>query len=248
MDFMKLAAVSALGVEPKRIHALVWHQSGRDPWSFSVPINRRTHSTMPDAFRAARTSSPDGGMIILDLAGLRTGSPLPTAATVMPSSKMAIALRQIAHSPSGARPCHALAPIRSSVHSPPIAARGNALAITFANAVIASVRKSDTPNFDIPNENGIEFARVRSGALPASSRTTPTEPAILRKIAAAVGRAHCFKRKSSGSTARRPMLEATFCVQIKRRLSTQQLRFRRPRSGQSTACSCADHRSMANDA
>jgi hypothetical protein len=152
MDLVTLAAVTALGISPKPIHAFVWHQSGGDPWSFSVPINRRTCSTMHDAFRAARTSDTDDGTIHLDLAGLRTGSSLATAPTVMPTSKMAIAVPQIAHSPSDARPCHALAPIGSSPRSPPIATRGNALAITFANAVIAPVGKNDAPNFDISNE------------------------------------------------------------------------------------------------
>jgi hypothetical protein len=236
MSLVTLAAVCAPGVSPKPIHAFDWHQSGGDPLSLSLPGGRPGHSTMHDAFRAAQTAGTDGGTIHLDLAGLRTGSSLATAETVMPSSKIAIAVRLNAHSSSAARPCHSPGPIRSSVHSPPIAADGNAPAITSASAVIARVGKSDTPNFDMPNENSIGSARVGSRAPPARSRLLAQRPQFLRKIAIAVGRSHCFQRKSSGPTAGAPALKATIRVQIKRRLSTQQLRFRRQRSSQSRAC------------
>jgi hypothetical protein len=37
MDLVTLIAACALSVEPKVMHALVWEQSGGEPWSFSVP-------------------------------------------------------------------------------------------------------------------------------------------------------------------------------------------------------------------
>jgi hypothetical protein len=56
MDFMKLAAVCALGVEPKRIHALVWHQSGGGPWSFPLPGAPRSPNLFDDAGRVSRSA------------------------------------------------------------------------------------------------------------------------------------------------------------------------------------------------
>ena len=38
MDLITLVATCALTVDPKLMHALVWHQSGGEPWSFSVPV------------------------------------------------------------------------------------------------------------------------------------------------------------------------------------------------------------------
>ena len=37
MDLVTLVTACALGMEPKLMQALVWQQSGGDPWSFSVP-------------------------------------------------------------------------------------------------------------------------------------------------------------------------------------------------------------------
>jgi hypothetical protein len=36
MDLVTLVTACALGVEPKLMHALVWHQSGGEPWAASV--------------------------------------------------------------------------------------------------------------------------------------------------------------------------------------------------------------------
>jgi len=38
VDLVTLVAACALTVDPKLMHALVWHQSGGEPWSFSVPV------------------------------------------------------------------------------------------------------------------------------------------------------------------------------------------------------------------
>jgi len=36
MDLISLVAACALTMDPKVMHALIWHQFGSDPWSFSV--------------------------------------------------------------------------------------------------------------------------------------------------------------------------------------------------------------------
>jgi hypothetical protein len=41
VDLIALVAACSLTVDPKLMHALVWHQSGGEPWSFSVPAERQ---------------------------------------------------------------------------------------------------------------------------------------------------------------------------------------------------------------
>ena len=36
MDLVTLVTACALTVDPKLMHALVWHQSGGEPWAISV--------------------------------------------------------------------------------------------------------------------------------------------------------------------------------------------------------------------
>jgi hypothetical protein len=36
MDLVTLVAACALTVDSKLMHALIWHQSGGEPWSYSV--------------------------------------------------------------------------------------------------------------------------------------------------------------------------------------------------------------------
>ena len=61
MDLVTLIAACALSVEPKLMHALVWEQSGGEPWSFSVPGESlpRVLPTIQDAIREARATRPD---------------------------------------------------------------------------------------------------------------------------------------------------------------------------------------------
>jgi hypothetical protein len=49
MDLIALVAASALTADPKLMHALIWHQSGGEPWSFSVPGEQQ-----PQVYRSAR--------------------------------------------------------------------------------------------------------------------------------------------------------------------------------------------------
>jgi hypothetical protein len=62
----------ALAVEPKIMHAVIWHQSGGEPWSFSVPGERQpqVYQTVRDAIRAVRAIDRDDIAIRVGLAGL----------------------------------------------------------------------------------------------------------------------------------------------------------------------------------
>jgi hypothetical protein len=60
MDLTTLITACTLTVDPKIMHALTWHQSGGEPWAFSMsgqhhPLLR----SMEDAVRAARDTQPN---------------------------------------------------------------------------------------------------------------------------------------------------------------------------------------------
>ena len=40
MDLVTLVTACALSVEPKLMHALIWHQSGGEPWAVAVQNER----------------------------------------------------------------------------------------------------------------------------------------------------------------------------------------------------------------
>ena len=70
MDLVTIIAACAPSVEPKVMHALVWEQSGGEPWSFSVPGQSlpRVLPTIQEAIREARATRPDGSRIRVVLA------------------------------------------------------------------------------------------------------------------------------------------------------------------------------------
>ena len=55
MDLVTLVTLCSLSVDPKLMHALVWHQSGGEPGSFTVPGERERHvyRKLRDAVREA---------------------------------------------------------------------------------------------------------------------------------------------------------------------------------------------------
>src|SRR6266705_2987422 len=97
MDLVTLIAACALSIEPKLMRALIWEQSGGEPWSFSVPGETRTraYSTLQEAIREAQAMRPDGRMIRIGLTGLSVRPPSATAAMFAPCSNIATAAKEI---------------------------------------------------------------------------------------------------------------------------------------------------------
>jgi hypothetical protein len=79
------------------MHALIWHQSGSEPWSFSVPGERQpqVYRTAREAVVEAHRSAPTGFPIRIGLTGLTVGSGAATLATLMPCPNISTAARQI---------------------------------------------------------------------------------------------------------------------------------------------------------
>jgi hypothetical protein len=179
MDLVTVVTACALAVEPKIMHALIWHQSGGEPWSFTVPGERQpqVYQTVREAIRAARASHGDDVTIRVGLTGLSTD--LRSAAAVMfaPCPNITLAARQIAQLSERCKtiprfkadPIHcAIAVYRGSWDRPDTG---------FADAVRTSVAKGDAPDFDMPKDINFDFADV-GAAVPPPSLDATAPPTI----------------------------------------------------------------------
>jgi hypothetical protein len=156
MDLVTLVAACALTVDPKLMHALIWHQSGGEPWSFSVPGERQ-----PQVYRSAReavyevhAAHSTGVPIRIGLMGLAADSASATPAMFMPCPNISMAARQITQL---VERCRVVPPFTAdSTHCAIAAYRGSwdRPDNKFAEAVLTSVAKGDAPNFDMPDEIG----------------------------------------------------------------------------------------------
>ena len=147
MDLVTLVAACALTVDPKLVHALIWHQSGGEPWAFSVPGERQpqVYPSAQEAIREARFA--EGVPIRVGLTGLATDSRTATLAMFMPCANISIAARQITQL--------ARTQDRSSARDRSCPLRRRRFwehpDKKFADAVLRSVVKADAPNFDMQN-------------------------------------------------------------------------------------------------
>jgi len=178
MDLVTLVTACALAVEPKIMHALIWHQSGGEPWSFTVPGERQpqVYQTVREAIRAAHATDRDDITIRVGLTGLSADPRSTTAAMFAPCPNITIAARQIAQlgercktSPrfKGDPIYCAVAAYRCSWDRPDNA---------FADAVRISVAKADAPDFEMPKDTGFDLVGVDSETQPALHDTATAPP------------------------------------------------------------------------
>jgi len=179
MDLTTFVTACALTVDPKIMHALIWHQSGGEPWSFTVA---RVHQPQvfrdeSDAVEAAHDTYPADVAIRIGLAGLSTTPRSATATMFAPCSNITIAARQIAQlaerckmSPHLNRdPIYcAIAAYRGSWERPDN---------RFADAVRTSVANNDAPDFEMPARTDVNATEVRSARRPAFRDTAMAPPA-----------------------------------------------------------------------
>jgi len=125
MDLVTFVTACAFTVDPKIMHALIWHQSGGEPWSFTVPGERQpqVYRTVVDAVRAAHATYPDDVAIRVGLTGL-SGDPLPSHCSRRVRTSRSRRGRSH-NSPNAARPLRVSRAIRSTARSRSIAARGS---------------------------------------------------------------------------------------------------------------------------
>jgi hypothetical protein len=149
------------------MHALIWEQSGGEPWSFSVMAERRPRVFAPlqDAIREARTARPEVGRMRVGLSGLSTDPRSLTAAMLAPCPNIAFAARQIAQL---SERCKTLACFKADPIYCVIAAyrgsweRPNTMLV---DAVRATVAKCDATNFDMPQDAHFDSGDIGSDAL-----------------------------------------------------------------------------------
>ena len=154
MDLITLVAACALTANPKLMHALIWHQSGGEPWSFSVPGERepQVYRSAREAVHEAHTVHSTDFPIRVGLTGLATDSVSVTLAMFMPCPNISTAARQITEL---VERCRVLPRFTANSTRCAIAAyRGSwdHPDNKFAAAVLRSVTTGDAPNFDLPND------------------------------------------------------------------------------------------------
>jgi hypothetical protein len=177
MDLTTLITACALTVDPKIMHALIWHQSGGEPWAFSMSGQRQPQvlRSAGDAVNAAR-GQPDDVAIRIGLAGLPATPRSVTAAMFTPCSNIASAARQIAQfaelcrtsTRSKGDPIHcAVAAYHGSWERPDNG---------FADVVRATAATDEAPDFEMPAGAGNETADIGSSRPPTSPDTASAPP------------------------------------------------------------------------
>jgi hypothetical protein len=178
MDLVTFVTACALTIDPKIMHALIWHQSGGEPWSFTVPGEHQPqiYQSVREAIRALRAVDRDDVPIRVGLTGLSADPRSATAAMFAPCANITIAARQIAK--LGERwktsPRFKSDPIYcgSAAYHGAWDRPDNA----FAETVRTSVAKNDAPDFEMPKDAGFDFTDVRSAAQPALHDTATASP------------------------------------------------------------------------
>jgi hypothetical protein len=154
MELTTLVAACALTVEPKVMHALIWHQSGGEPWSFAVPGEPQPYvcRSVKEAVVEARGSVPTGLPIRVGLTGLLVDLGAVTTAMLMPCPNISIAARRISEMVERCKvaPRFTADPIRCGIAA--YHGSWDSPDNKFADAVLESVAKGDAPDFDMPGK------------------------------------------------------------------------------------------------
>jgi hypothetical protein len=176
MDLVTLITACALSVEPKLMHALIWNQSGGEPWSFSVPGESlpRVVPTRQNAVREAQATRPKGDRIRVGLTGLSAYPRSVAAVTFAPCPNVAVAARQLTqlvercNTMSKPDPTHcAIAAYRGSWNRPDIG---------FADAVRATIEEGNAPNVELPKDAYFDASDIASEIPTRKPHAAPSTP------------------------------------------------------------------------
>ena len=175
MDLVTLVIACALGVEPKLMHALVWQQSGGEPWAVSLPSEPmpRVYSSMQQAISETRAASAATGIVRVGLAGLPVAPSKASPAMFLPCRNVAIAAQRIAKL---ADRCKAHPRLKGDPTLCAVAVYHGSWErpdVRFAEAVMATAAKGDAPNFDMPKDTSIDFLDIGSDTTPPPNDPSP---------------------------------------------------------------------------
>jgi hypothetical protein len=165
MDLVTLVTACALSVEPKLMHALIWHQSGGEPWAVTVQNERmpRVYLSMEEAIGEAHAISIPNDTVRVGLAGLPVSPSKANAAMFLPCRNVAIAAQRIARL---ADRCKTHPRLKAD---PTFCGSWQRPDVKFAEAVAATIAKGDAPNFDMPRDANIELLDIGFETLPPSN-------------------------------------------------------------------------------
>jgi hypothetical protein len=158
MDLVTLMTACTLAVDPKLMHALIWHQSGGEPWAIAVQgePNPRVYPSMNDAIRESHELT--GSTVArVGLAGVPVLPEKVSASVLLPCRNVAMAAVGIA---SFASRCKAHPQLKTDPSLCSVAVyRGSweRPDVSFAADVAVTVRKGDAPNFDMPRGTSTEI-------------------------------------------------------------------------------------------
>ena len=219
MDLVTLVALCSIGVDPKVMHALVWHQSGGEPWSFTIPgeVEPRIFRKVRDVVAEAR-AVPATATLRVGLAGLSVAPSAVTMMTFLPCPNIATAARQIVQLRTR---CEAKGRMDVDPTSCALAAYHGSWErpdTRFAAAVRASVANGDAPDFDMPGDMGLAFRDVvldldAPASAVLSSRPLPVADDRERGWNSGLFPAH---RASSGDLSERRSVAGPAAVSVQR--------------------------------
>jgi hypothetical protein len=174
MDLVTLVTACTLVGDPKVMHALIWHQSGGEPWAVSLRRDAlpRVYGSMPEAIREVRAASAGEDIVRVGLAGFPIAPSQAAAAVFLPCRNIAIASNQLGKLTDRCK-VHprlkfdvsycAIAVYRCSWEQPDV---------QFADAVARSIVK-EPPNFDMPSSVSVEFFDMASETLVSHPNADP---------------------------------------------------------------------------
>lgn len=166
MDLITLVAACALGADPRLMQALIWQQSGGNPWAVSIPgqASPRIYTSMSQAISATRSLPRTIGEVRVGLTGLPVPSANVTRAVLLPCWNVAIAAQRIAglvqHCASRAQ----ANPITCALSA--YGGSGNKPNTKFAAAVIKSLIAKQVPDFDMPKATSSSLLDIAIDAAP----------------------------------------------------------------------------------
>lgn len=174
MDLVTLVTACALAVDPKLIHALVWHQSGGEPWAVAAQgdASPRVYQNMRDVIRDAREMSGNS-VVRVGLAGVPVSPPKVSPGNLLPCRNIAMAATQLTKlvqrcktHPRGKADLNlcSIAVYRGTWERPDF---------RFATDVTATAAKGDAPNFDMPRGTSTEMFDV------AEDIQSPSEASVV---------------------------------------------------------------------
>jgi hypothetical protein len=174
MDLITLVATCALTVDPKLMHALIWHQSGGEPWSVSAAGERQpqAYRSALEAVRETQAAYPQRVPIRVGLTGLAAESTSATEAMFTPCLNISMAARQIAQlvERCKAAPSFKADPVRCAIAA--YHGSWDRPDNKFADVVAMSAVNGDAPNFDMTGNTDVGSGQLTPEVRGARQRAS----------------------------------------------------------------------------